>query len=265
MRPEEGTLDWDDFTRAVTPKTRLVAIGAASNALGTINDVARAADLAHAAGALAFVDAVHYAPHALVDVAAMDCDFLACSAYKFHGPHIGVLYGRRALLEKLDVPKLDPAPDTAPDRIETGTQNHEGIVGAARAVEYLASLSGLPNRRAALAATFDALHARGQQLFARLWDGLGAIPGVTRYGPPPSAPRTPTISFAADGHDPADVAASLADRGVFVSHGDFYATTVIERLQRAPAGLVRAGCACYTTADEIDRLVDDVARVATND
>jgi selenocysteine lyase/cysteine desulfurase len=190
--------------------------------------------MAHAAGALAFVDAVHYAPHALVDVAAIDCDFLACSAYKFYGPHVGVLYGRRALLEGLDVPKLDPAPDTAPDRLETGTQNHEGIV-----------------------------HLRGQQLFTRLWDGLGAIRGVTRYGPPPSAPRTPTISFAVDGHDPGDVAASLAERAVFVSHGDFYATTVIERLARGPGGLVRAGCACYTTAAEIDRLVDGVARLAT--
>jgi cysteine desulfurase family protein (TIGR01976 family) len=261
MRPEEGTLDWEDLARAITPKTRLVAIGAASNALGTISDVARAAGLAHAAGALVFVDAVHYAPHALVDVAAMDCDFLACSAYKFYGPHIGVLYGRRALVEGLDVPKLDPAPDHAPDRLETGTQNHEGIVGAARAVEYLASLSGLSDRRAGLAATFAALHARSQALVTRLWEGLGAIPGVTRYGPPPSAPRTPTISFAVAGHDSGDVAAALADRGVFVSHGDFYATTVIERLKRAPAGLVRAGCACYTTAEEIDRLIEGVARL----
>jgi cysteine desulfurase family protein (TIGR01976 family) len=264
MRPQDGTLDWDDLSRAITPKTRLVAIGAASNALGTVNDVARAAAMAHAAGALAFVDAVHYAPHSLVDVAAFDCDFLACSAYKFYGPHLGVLYGRRALLEGLDVPKLDPAPDNAPDRLETGTQNHEGIVGAARAVEYLASLSGIPERRAALAATFDALHARGQQLFTRLWDGLGAIAGVTRYGPPPSSPRTPTISFDVGGRDPGEVAEALADRGVFVSHGDFYATTVIERLTRAPAGLVRAGCACYTTAEEIDRLIDGVDRCATS-
>jgi selenocysteine lyase/cysteine desulfurase len=224
--------------------------------------VARAAGLAHAAGALAFVDAVHYAPHALVDVAALDCDFLACSAYKFYGPHIGVLYGRRALVEGLDVPKLDPAPNHAPDRLETGTQNHEGIVGAARAVEYLASLSGLSDRRAGLAATFAALHARSQALVTRLWEGLGAIAGVTRYGPPPAAPRTPTISFAVAGYDPGDVAAALADRGVFVSHGDFYATTVIERLQGAPAGLVRAGCACYTTAEEVDRLIDGVARLA---
>jgi selenocysteine lyase/cysteine desulfurase len=209
-----------------------------------------------------FVDAVHYAPHVHVDVAELDCDFLACSAYKFYGPHVGVLYGRHELLAALDVPKLAPAPDYAPDRLETGTQNHEGIVGAGRAVQFLATLSGEKDPRLALASIFAALHARGQDLTGRLWNGLRQIRGVTCYGPPPDRPRTPTVSFAVEGKDPGDVTAALADRAVFVSHGDFYAQTVIERLGQAPHGIVRAGCACYTTAEEIDRLLEGIEAIA---
>jgi len=262
MVPETGQLDVEDLERTIGPKTRLLAIGAASNALGTINDVRRAADLAHAQGALVFVDAVHYAAHALVDVAELGADFLACSAYKFYGPHTGVLWGRRALLEKLDVPKLRPAPDTAPDRLETGTLCHEGIVGAGTAVDYLAGLSpGSGNRRQRLTESLGALHDRGQELIARLWNGLAAIDGVRIYGPPPLARRTPTISFVVPGHDSERVAEALAARGVFVSHGDFYATTVAERLGHAKDGLVRAGCAIYTTAEEVDRLVDGVRQL----
>ena len=164
MDPEAGQLDRDDLRRQINRRTKLLAIGAASNALGTINDVAEAARMAHDAGALLFVDAVHYAPHRLVDVRAMDCDFLACSAYKFYGPHVGVLYGKHDLLEHLDVPKLRPAPDTAPERLETGTQNHEGIVGAAAAVEFLAGLAAGPTRRERLRSDFDALHERGAAL-----------------------------------------------------------------------------------------------------
>jgi cysteine desulfurase family protein (TIGR01976 family) len=261
MVPRSGEVDWADLERLVTPRTKLLAIGAASNALGTITDVHRAGELVHQVGGLLFVDAVHYAPHLLVDVAALGCDLLACSAYKFYGPHIGVLYGRRPLIEALDVPKLLPAPNESPERLETGTQNHEGIVGAARSVEFLAALSGLPEPRSALEATYAALHVRGHQLLEQLWNGLSAMPRLTVYGPPPNRPRTPTLSFSLDGHDPGDVAAALAARGVFVSHGDFYATTVIERLGRAPAGLVRAGCACYTTTEEVARLVDGVASI----
>ncbi len=261
FRAETGQLDMNDLAAALGPKTRLLAIGAASNALGTKSDVRRAADLARARGALVFVDAVHYAPHAFVDVAALGADFLACSAYKFYGPHVGVLWGRQPLVEELDLPKLEPAPENAPDRLETGTQNHEGIVGAAAAVGFLASLAEGPDRRSRLAASMAALHARGQELVERLWAGLGAIPGVTLYGPPPKDPRTPTVAFVVRGLGSEDVAKVLAERAVFVSNGDFYATTVVRRLGHAEDGLVRAGCACYTTPEEVDRLIEGVAEL----
>ncbi len=261
MDPRTGTLDMDDLTRCINGRTRLVAVGAASNALGTITDVARVAEMARDAGALTFVDAVHYAPHALPDVAAIGCDFLACSAYKFYGPHVGVLFGREGLLQILDVPKLDPAPSEAPDRIETGTANFEGIAGAAAAVDFLASLANGDGRRARLQAAFSGLHERGAQLVSRLWDGLSAIDGVTCFGPPPGAPRTPTVAFTVAGNDSGEVATGLAQRGVFASHGHFYAPTVVERLG-VPEGVVRAGCACYTTPDEVDRLIEGVRAIA---
>jgi cysteine desulfurase family protein (TIGR01976 family) len=264
LNTEQGVLDWAALEAAITPRTKLLAINAASNALGTITDVARAAALAHAVGAHVFVDAVHYAPHVLPDVRALDCDFLGCSAYKFYGPHIGMLWGKRELIESLDVPRLAPAPQESPDRLETGTQNHEGIVGAAAAVDFLAGLAGRPRapRREALRATYAALHDRGERLVATLWSELGGIAGVTLYGPPPGTPRTPTISFTVAGHSTDDVAVALANRGVFVSNGDFYAATVIERLGLAPEGLVRVGCSCYTDDDEVDRLIDGVRTLA---
>jgi cysteine desulfurase family protein (TIGR01976 family) len=259
FRTATGQLDMDALAAALGPRTRLVAIGAASNALGTINDVRRVADRAHGIGALVFVDAVHYAPHELVDVVALGADFLACSAYKFYGPHVGVLWGRRELVEGLDLPKLEPAPENAPDRLETGTQNHEGIVGAAAAVDFLASLADGATRRARLEAAFRMLRARGQQLVERLWSGLREVDGVTVYGPPPSEPRTPTISFSVRGFASEEVARALAERAVFVSHGDFYATTAVARLGHAKDGVVRAGCACYTTLDEVERLLSAVS------
>jgi cysteine desulfurase family protein (TIGR01976 family) len=258
LQIESGQLDWAALERTLSGRTRLLAIGAASNALGTVSDVARAVRLARQAGALTFVDAVHYAPHNLVDVRAIGCDFLACSAYKFYGPHLGILYGRRERLEALDAPKLAPAPDTAPERLETGTLNHEGIAGAGAAVEFLASLSPGEHRRERLAATFAALHDRGQALLERLWEGLRTIPGITLYGPAPSEPRTPTVAFTVDGRSSDQVATALATKGVFVSNGDFYATTVVARLGLSAQGLVRAGCACYTTEEEVDRLLEGV-------
>jgi len=261
MIPQTGELDWDDLSRQLTRHTKLVAIGAASNALGTINDVKRVGEMAHSLGAKIFVDAVHYAPHGLIDVRDWNCDFLACSAYKFYGPHIGILYGQRDLLDSLDFPKLIPAPDSAPERAETGTQNHEGIAGAAAAVDFLASLASGATRRGRLHAAFRQFHERGDALITQLWNGLREIRRVRLYGPPPGAARTPTIGFTLNDVPSIEVAKKSAEHGVFLSHGDFYAMTVVERLGLAPDGLVRAGCACYTTAEEVDRLLDGIRRL----
>jgi selenocysteine lyase/cysteine desulfurase len=258
MIPETGELDWDDFSRQLSGRTKLVAIGAASNALGTINDVRRAAKMARSLGAQIFVDAVHYAPHGLIDVRDWDCDFLACSAYKFYGPHIGILYGQHELLGSLNFPKLIPAPDSAPERAETGTQNHEGIAGAAAAVDFIASLAPGATRRERLRAAFQQLHERGDALVTQLWDGLREMERVRLYGPPPGDTRTPTIAFTVNGLPSIDVAKKLAEGGIFLSHGDFYAMTVVERLGQMPHGLVRAGCACYTTSQEVDHLLAGV-------
>ena len=198
----------------------------------------------------------------MVDVNALGCDFLACSAYKFYGPHVGVLYARHDLLAGLDVPKLEPAPDEAPDRIETGTLNHEGVVGAAAAVDFLASLSPGTSRRERLRQVMSELHGRGEALLLQLWNGLRAIPGVTLYGRPPGDPRTPTVGFTVAGLTSTAVAEALAERAVFASNGDFYALTVVRRLGYERDGIVRAGCACYTTGEEVDRLVEGIREIA---
>ena len=258
LNTETGQISLDDLEQCIGPKTKVVAIGAASNALGTINDIDTAVQLAHSVGALAFVDAVHFAPHVLVDVQKLDCDFLAMSAYKFYGPHIGVLYGKRKLYEEIDFPSLIPAPDYAPENAETGTLNQEGMVGAGAAVDFLASFSSLTERRAQLANAFEEMHSRNMRLFERLWNGLSEIPRVTLYGPTPDLPRTPTVSFTIEGCESTEAARRLATLGLFLSHGDFYAATVVKRLGLAEEGLLRAGCACYTTEEEIDRLLDGV-------
>ncbi len=268
MLPETGELDWDDLNRCLADhRVRVLAIAAASNAIGTINDIPRAVAMAHEAGALAFVDAVHFAPHQLVDVRKWDCDFLACSAYKFYGPHVGVLYGKRDQIESLDVPKLEPAPETAPERLETGTQNHEGIVGAAAAVDYLASLAigpaGTPARprRQRLELVYDELHERGSALLQRLWAGLGTVGGVRLHGPPPGAPRTPALACTIAGWASAEASRQLVARGIFATHGNFYAMTVAKRLGAERDGLLRFGCACYTNEDEIDRVIEAIRAI----
>ncbi|HEY2321247.1 MAG TPA: aminotransferase class V-fold PLP-dependent enzyme, partial [Thermoanaerobaculia bacterium] len=208
-----------------------------------------------------FVDAVHLAPHELIDVRKIGCDFLACSAYKFYGPHAGILFARRELFDVLPFVKLAPAPDTAPERAETGTQNHEGIAGARAAIDFLASLSGFDGpRRERLAAAYAELHDRGLSLARKLWEALASMDHVRLYGPDPSHPRTPTIAFTVEGISAEDVSRALARDGLFASHGDFYAMTAIEKL--GVEALVRIGCACYTTEDEIDRLIGAVDRIA---
>ena len=258
MDTATGTLVHEDLERFIGPRTKVVAIGAASNALGTINDLPKVIEMGHSAGALVFIDAVHYVPHQLLDVRALDCDFVGMSAYKFYGPHIGVMFAKRSLLEQIDFPKLVPAPDYAPENAETGTQNQEGMVGAAAAIDYLASLATGIDRRENLRAAFAEMHARASRLFERLWNGLSSIPRVTLYGVPPGSPRTATLSFTIEGLTSTEAARRLSEKGLFLSHGDFYAATVVNRLGLEPEGLIRAGCACYTTEEEIDRLIEAV-------
>src|SRR5215831_11403533 len=198
MDTETGQIDWDDFARLVSPRTKVVAFGAGCNALGTVNDYRRAVELAHSVGSLALIDAVHYAPYFLCDVKEMDCDFLTCSAYKFYGPHVSVFYGKSELLESIDFPKLQPAPDIGPERVEMGTLNHEGIAGAAAAVDFYASLArasaGVDSdqidqpaqtQRARLTSAFAGLREHSAPQVKRLWESLAGIKGVRLYGPPP--------------------------------------------------------------------------------
>jgi cysteine desulfurase family protein (TIGR01976 family) len=262
MDIETGTLEFSELEKFLNPKTRLLAIGAASNSIGTISDVKKACHLAKENGTLTFVDAVHYAAHNLIDVQDAACDFLSCSAYKFYGPHIGILYGRKELLEKVDFPKVKPAPTDAPERLETGTQSHESIAGAGAAVDFLASLSAGETRREKLRNTFAEMHSRKKELFKTLWEGLSEIDGVKLYGQPHQAQRTPTVAFTVKGVLAKTVSEKSAESGVFMSHGDFYAMTVVEKLGLQNEGLVRAGIACYTTGEEIERLIEGVQNIA---
>jgi len=262
MDIESGELFLEELPGLINDRTKVLAIGAASNSLGTITDVAAACKIAREAGVLSFVDAVHFAPHSLIDVKAIGCDFLACSAYKFYGPHIGILYGRKELLASIDFPKLQPAPDNTPDRVETGTQSHESIVGAAAAVNFIASLGDGTTRRERLASAFGAMHDRDSDLARKLWQGLSEMEGVRVYGPSPDRPRTSLVSFTVGDIPSSEVSRKLADRGFFVSHGNFYAATVVERLDVKEQGLVRVGCSVYSTEQEVHRVIDGVREIS---
>lgn len=261
--PESCTLDMRQLEDYLGSRTRLVAVGYSSNALGTVNDVRRVARLAREAGALSFIDAVHYAPHGVIDVEEIGCDFLACSAYKFFGPHLGVLWGRKHLLQDGRPFKVGPAPDRAPERWETGTLSHEAIAGTAAAVEWIGGLAPDAGSvwRERMVGGMRRIEALETPLLARLLDGLSTVRGVTLYGPPAEVPRAPTIAFTVAGRTPDEVAEKLAGEGIFVWSGDFYASSVIDRLGlRESGGVVRIGLAPYNTAEEVDRLLDAVAR-----
>ncbi len=267
MDPESGTLEAERFPELLGKRTRLVALGAASNALGTLSPVPSMARAAREAGALVFVDAVHLAPHRRIRARELECDFLACSPYKFYGPHAGVLWGREELLEELDVPRLAPAPESGPEAWETGTVNTEAMAGTTATVDFLAGLVGDgkadSNRNAGLDAFFEELAPREGELLQRLWEGLEEIPGVRLYGPPPEENRAPTLSFTVDSVPAREVSRRLAEeQGAFLSHGDFYAATVVDRLGARPHGLVRAGISLYTNRDEVDRVVRGVSIIS---
>ena len=264
IRDADCTLDLEDLQKKITNKAKLVAVGYASNAVGTINPVAEITKMAHAAGALVFIDAVHYAPHGAIDVKALDCDFLTCSPYKFFGPHMGTLYGKREHLLRFSPYKVRPAPDALPDRWETGTQVQELIAGIAAAVEYLAELGRkhdptAQDRRSALLAAYRVTRDHEMALFAELMEGLLAIPGLRVFGIKDFKrfnERCSTVSVRLDGHTPTEVATFLGDRGIFTWDGNFYALNLTERLGvQASGGLLRIGLVHYNTADEVERLL----------
>jgi cysteine desulfurase family protein (TIGR01976 family) len=264
IREEDCTLDLDDLKNKLGSKTKLVAVGYASNAVGTINPVAEITRLGHAAGALVYIDAVHYAPHGSIDVQALDCDFLVCSPYKFFGPHLGALYGKRDHLRRLRPYKVRPSTDQAPDRWESGTQVHELIAGIGAAVEYLATLGRrsdrtVETRREALVAAYRTTVAYERRLLSRLIDGLQVIPGVRLYGitdPSRFGERCATLSLRIGNHHPTMVATFLGERGIFTWDGNYYALNLTERLGvESQGGLLRIGLVHYNTLEEVERLL----------
>src|SRR6266704_3189476 len=271
IREADCTLDLNDLKRKISAKTKLVAVGYASNMVGTINPVAEITKLAHAAGALMFIDAVHYAPHGLIDVKALDCDFLACSPYKFFGPHMGTLYGKREHLESFKPYKVRPATDAIPDCWETGTQVQELIAGIGAAVDYLAGLgrrcdSTVKTRREALGAAYGSTAPYERTLLTRLLDGLQTIPGVKVYGitdPQRFQERCSTISLRMGDHHPTEIATFLGERGLFTWDGNFYAMNLSERLGiESKGGVLRIGLVHYNKMDEVDRLLKALGEFA---
>jgi cysteine desulfurase family protein (TIGR01976 family) len=265
--PRDCTLDMEDLRKKLARGPRLVAVGCASNAVGTLNPVEEITRASHDAGALVFLDAVHYAPHGLMDVARWDCDFLACSSYKFFGPHVGILHGRRELMTSLPAYKVRPAPDHLPDRWMTGTQSHEGIAGTLEAIEYLADLGRAldpqaATRRDALTAAMAGIVQYEQSMCRRLLEGLAALVHVKVWGiadPARVEDRVPTVSITHDRMSPRRLAESLAQRGIFAWHGNYYALPLTEALDLEPQGMVRLGFVHYNTMEEVQRLLDALA------
>ena len=271
IREDDCTLNLDDLKNMLNEKTRLVAVGYASNAVGTINPVAEITRLAHAVGAMTYVDAVHYAPHGLIDVKTLDCDFLVCSPYKFFGPHMGTLYGKRQHLESFKPYKVRPCTEQIPDRWESGTQIHELIAGIGAAVEYLAELgrhseADVSTRRDALAAAYHSTVAYETGLIWQLIDGLKAIPGCRIYGitdPKRSGERCSTLSLRLGNHHPTAIAKFLGDRGIFTWDGNYYALNLSERIGvESQGGLLRIGLVHYNTAEEVERLLAALRELA---
>ena len=261
---KDGTLDYDDARAKISPKTRLVAMGMASNAFGTVNDVQRMRAWTREAGCLLLLDAVHFAPPFPINAQILDPDFLLCSAYKFYGPHVGVLYARPGLLDQLETDRLRTQEEHGPYRIETGTLNHAAIAGVKAAVEYIASFGTKNNRQGATESGMERIAAYEHHLALRLFDGLQAIPGVTVRGPSFQVPlRAPTVSFTLEGSRPEEVCTRLAQEGMFAWDGHFYAIRPMEVLGLLErGGLTRLGISLYNTEAEIDRLLTAVAHLA---
>lgn len=268
VRTSDCTLDLEAFRNLLNPRTRLVAVGAASNSVGTVNPIAAMTEDAHRSGALVFVDAVHYGPHGLIDVAQWGCDFVACSAYKFFGPHVGILWGRRDLLEELTPYKLNPAPNSLPGKWMTGTQNFASIAGTLAAINYLANLgrmfkgSSALSRRQALSDAMDAITSHEQALIWRLIKGIESISALTLYGITDerrATERMPTISITSSRMRPEALCRELSQRGIFAWHGNYYAWELSHALGREPDGMIRLGCVHYNTLEEVDRTLAALA------
>lgn len=272
---ENCIIDMEDFAAKLTSKTKVVAINYASNGVGTISDVKKMVKMAHEVGAVTVVDAVHYALHGPLDVKDIDTDFLICSAYKFFGPHIGVLYAKKNKMENLRTIKVKEQEDWAPLKFETGTLNHEGIAGAAEAVEFIADigakyesefmkeLEGLEGRRRKVVAGMLSLESYEQPIAEYFIEALNNIPGLKIYGPPQNHPRTSTISFTLQGKTPKEVAEYLGEKGIFVWDGDFFASQLVRVLGlRERGGLVRIGLAPYNTMEEIERTIEAIKEIA---
>ena len=264
IHDEDCTLDIADLASKINSKTKLVAVGYASNAVGTINPVKEIVRLAHAAGALAYVDAVHYGPHGLIDVATLDCDFLVCSTYKFFGPHMGVLFGKRAHLQRLRPYKVRPNTNAIPNCWEWGTLNHEGIAGIAACVEYLAEVGRrsrpeVATRRAAIEAAYEAIHEQERGLFERMISGLLRIPDLKIYGitdPKRFHERCATLAVRIERHSPLQLATKLGEHGFFTWDGNYYALNLTEHLDvEKSGGFLRIGLVHYNTGEEVDRML----------
>jgi len=280
FRLEDCTLDLDHLTSLLNRRTRLVAVGHASNAVGTINPVARIAEMAHAVGAVVWVDAVHSMPHMKVDVGELGADFLVCSAYKFFGPHVGILWTRREHGDRLAPYKVRPSPASAPEKFETGTQNFEGLAGVAAAVDYLAGIGRCEDtaagadgprssdRRRDLELAMLRIAAWERPMTLRILDGLTAMPGVRVFGitdPARVGERCPTIACRIGDLAPLEVARRLGERGIFVWDGNYYAIAVTEHLGlEATGGMVRIGAVHYNTPAEVERLLTEVEELASN-
>jgi len=271
VHPTDCTLDMFDLSAKIRRNTRLVAVGWAANAVGTINDVSEVVRLAHEAGAMAFIDAVHYAPHGPIDVRALDCDFLVCSSYKFFGPHLGILYGKREQLQRLRPYKLRACSEQLPDRWETGTQNHEGLAGLIAAIDYIADAGrhhdpSASTRREAIRAAYDVFRQHERELLELLISGLLAIPGLTFYGikdPAKLNERTPTVAIRMANRSPRDLAVYLGEQGIFTWDGNYYAIDLAERLGvQQSGGMLRIGLAHYNTSAEVERLVEELRKLA---
>jgi len=264
--PETLTLDPDDLEEKISERTKLVAVGLASNAVGTVNDVAAIADRAHEAGALVAVDAVHAVPHIPIDRDSIGADVLTCSAYKFFGPHVGVTAVKRDLLEALGAYRVEPAPDYVPDKLETGTQNHEGIAGVKGAIGFIASLGEGTSARERLVSGMRALEEYEADLAARFRAALREIPGIKVYAAPDGVRKTPTVAFRVDGYTPREVTEHLAQEGFFVADGHFYASTLARKLGiHDKGGWIRAGLAPYNTEEEVESLVETLERFVGHD